>query len=100
MNEIREEVDALIVSRDAINRGIASIQDVCPHAISVYSAHGSTGNWDRDDSFWYNHYCYDCRKRWTTDQKYENKSALKVDTIDYDKKPEIIELELKIEAMR
>lgn len=82
-----------------IQNTILKIQDDCLHELSVYSMHGNTGNWDRDDSFWYEHYCYDCRKRWTTDQSWGNESTLKVDKIDYEKKPEIVELELKIKEL-
>lgn len=100
MANIRERVEALSTQVADINEEIGFIQDECPHETSVYSAHGSTGNWDRDDSFWYDHYCYDCRKRWTTDQARGNESALKVERICYNKKPEIVELEIKIESIR
>lgn len=97
---VRKEVTMLTDQVGRIQDTIKKIQEECPHETSVYSPQGSSGNWDRDDSYWYNHYCYDCRKRWTTEQGRGNESNMKVCEIDYNKKPEIIELELKIESMR
>lgn len=51
---------------------IAQIQENCPHQNLLYSFGGSTGSWDREDSFWIDFYCKDCEKRWQTDQSREN----------------------------
>ena len=48
-----------------------ALQDSCPHYDSEYVNKGSTGSWDRDDSFWRDYTCNDCGKKWQTDQSYE-----------------------------
>lgn len=47
------------------------IQKACPHYDSEYRNRGSTGSWDRDDSYWREYICNDCGLQWTTDQSYE-----------------------------
>jgi hypothetical protein len=79
---------------------VRNLQNTCPHETSVYSARGSTGNWDWDDSYWYEHHCYDCGKRWTTEQKPEFRSRLEVKTVDYSASPREIELLIELEAER
>lgn len=46
------------------------LQESCPHYDSVYKNRGSTGSWDRDDSFWREYECFDCGKKWQTDQSF------------------------------
>lgn len=47
---------------------LEEVQNTCPHYRCFYENKGSTGSWDRDDSFWRNYECLDCGKVWTTDQ--------------------------------
>jgi hypothetical protein len=70
--------DAIVKKRLAIeaklkeyNKKLDDLQKSCPHYRSWYENKGSTGSWDRDDSFWRNYECEYCGKRWTTDQSYE-----------------------------
>lgn len=98
--KIREEMDQLFRFRDDILVDIKKQQEICPHETSVCKAEGSTGNWDRDDSYWFVFYCYDCRKRWSHDQKLGHGKSIRVDNIEYDKNPEIVELEIKIASMK
>jgi len=100
MNAIRNRVSELSKKRSDILDEIEIIQKNCPHHTSVYSAHGSTGNWDRDDSYWFLFYCYDCQKRWSTDQSVGPKGSMKVKEIDYGEKPEVIELKIRIEEIK
>ena len=44
------------------------LQETCSHPNAIGKKGGSTGNWDRDDSYWINYNCPDCEKRWMTDQ--------------------------------
>ncbi len=53
---------------------IVKSQTECSHPLVMRETEnrGSTGNWDRnDDSYWTNHECTLCGKRWTTDQDWE-----------------------------
>jgi len=97
---IRTEINELNRQKDDIASKIKSIQEQCPHKTSVYSAHGSTGNWDKDDYYWYSFYCYDCQKQWSHEQSEGRGKSLRVDKINYDEKPEIIELKIKIEEIK
>jgi transposase-like protein len=61
-------------AKDGIKKAYQKLEDIqktCPHYDSEYRNHGSTGNWDRDDSYWRNYECHDCGKKWQTDQSYE-----------------------------
>ena len=97
---IRQRAKELDERRERLRLDTQALQKECPHETSVYSAHGSTGNCDRDDSYWFCFYCYDCQKRWTTDQSVRPVGPLKVKEIDYAAKPEIIELQMKIERLK
>lgn len=96
---VRSQIETLLDRQTRIKNEIENLQKECQHEVSVFSAHGSSGHWDRDDSYWYEHYCYDCKKRWTTDQGRGNEGKMKVDSIDYKKSPQVVELELKIKAL-
>lgn len=73
-----EKADAIVKRRQAIENKIKQwdarlneLQKSCPHYHCYYEDKGSTGNWDRDDSFWRNYECMDCGRAWTTDQSYK-----------------------------
>jgi len=73
--EILEKAEAVVRRRIAIENKIKQwttsleeLQNSCLHYHSFYENKGSTGHWDRDDSFWRNYECLDCGKIWTTDQ--------------------------------
>ena len=100
MNRIRKMISLFEWQKAEIDKEIKAVQENCPHKTSVYSAHGSTDNWDRDDSYWFMFYCYDCGKRWSTDQSVRPKGPMKVDKIDYDEQPEVIELKMRIEEIK
>ena len=44
---------------------------ICPHHRLIYSGHGSSDNWDRDDSYWYKFRCLDCDYRYRTEQEWD-----------------------------
>lgn len=58
---------------DALNKAREKLQEECPHHNLRYKNSGSTGNYDRDDSYWRDWFCPDCEKRWTTSQSLESK---------------------------
>lgn len=98
--DIRDDVQRLLSIVRNAEETIRQLQEKCQHATSVYSMHGSTGHWDRDDSYWYQHYCYDCTKRWTTEQKTSLQSTLRVEEIDYAASAREIELQIELASAR
>jgi hypothetical protein len=54
-----------------------NLQDSCPHVYLRYVCWGSTGNWDREDSFGAYFHCPDCQKRLSTSQGQDMKDILK-----------------------
>lgn len=74
------EIEAVIRRRKQIENKLGEyyeklrvLQDKCPHHSLEYKNKGSTGSWDRDDSYWTEWFCPDCDMRWSTDQSYEIK---------------------------
>ena len=70
-----ERSESIVKRRHAIEAKIkewsnklVALESECPHYNSWYENKGSTGSWDRDDSFWRDYECEDCGKRWTTEQ--------------------------------
>jgi hypothetical protein len=55
---------------------LIKLQNECPHHSLRYRANGSTGSYDRDDAFWYDWFCPNCDKRWTTEQSYAVKTEI------------------------
>lgn len=53
---------------------IKEIQNECSHPLvaRITVNKGNTGNWDRDDSYWTEHHCSLCDRRWHTDQSWQN----------------------------
>lgn len=47
---------------------LEQLQKDCPHTNATQKYGSSTGNWDRQDTYWIVHKCPDCDKRWTTPQ--------------------------------
>lgn len=58
----------LLAERDRIDQTIKKLQERCKHPKAEKTPKGSTGNWDRDDSYWYVCHCPRCNKRWTEPQ--------------------------------
>jgi hypothetical protein len=64
---------------DKIKNKIKSAQDeldnlqknICPHHHLTYEPRGDSGNWDGREDYWYEWRCYDCERRWQTDQTIE-----------------------------
>lgn len=101
MVKLRTQINKLFDKKDQLDIQIKQLQETCPHKVSVYQAKGSGGGWDRDPSYWYDFYCYDCRKHWTTEQEYKiYGSSLKVDEIDIEENPEKIELLFKMRDLK
>lgn len=101
MTDIRSVVDSLFDEKKHIQTKIENIQGGCPHVTSVYSAHGSSGNWDDPEGYyWYQFHCYDCRKGWSGEQKNGYGKAMKVDKIDPNENPEVVELQIRIAKLQ
>jgi hypothetical protein len=69
---IRRKISSLQNKIKVLNSSIIEIQENCPHHNLTYTKRGSTGNWYREDSFWYVWKCLVCDKQWNTDQDREN----------------------------
>ncbi|AMQ66075.1 hypothetical protein AAY80_151 [Stenotrophomonas phage vB_SmaS-DLP_6] len=68
IDEINQEILRLIDERE-------KIQDTCSHPplARTYKYGSNTGNYDpHADSYWIDHACTLCGRRWTTDQAREN----------------------------
>jgi hypothetical protein len=63
IQEIRNKIDDLYLQ-------LKLIQEQCSHpeAARLKENKGSTGGWDRDESYWTEHHCFLCDKKWTTPQ--------------------------------
>jgi len=74
--KIRKKVAIL---RDKIKLHNKKLEDFqnndCPHPNLTYTAKGSTGNWDRENTYWYEWCCDCCGKRWITNQDEEGKET-------------------------
>ena len=66
--DIKIKIKALNDAKSKLGDEIKEIQDSCPHINLKYTRGGSSGNWDREDSYWFNFKCNDCGKKWTTEQ--------------------------------
>lgn len=96
----RNMMNKLFDKKDSILEEIADYQSICAHKTSVYRADGSSGNWDNDAYYWYDFYCYDCRKRWTHEQSLGHGNSLKVEKIDPSRNPEVIEAMMRVEELK
>lgn len=52
----------------ALKDKIKKIRERCKHPKAEKKACSSTGNWDRDDSYWYDCHCPRCNKKGTEPQ--------------------------------
>lgn len=66
--QMQKKVVAATNNIEKAYKKLTDLQESCPHFDSVYKNKGSTGSWDRDDSYWREYECFDCGKLWTTDQ--------------------------------
>lgn len=64
--------EARIVMESA-ELAFAALQKSCPHPLvaRVHKNEGSSGNWDRADSYWTSHRCTLCDLRWSTSQRWQ-----------------------------
>jgi hypothetical protein len=57
-----------------LNADLKEIQTVCTHPNAEHVNKASTGNYDPSaDSYWADHSCPDCGRRWATDQNWDRK---------------------------
>ena len=71
IEELKEEAAA-------IHDRITLIQSQCSHPLVVRKTENKsdTGNWDRgQDSYWTEHECGLCQKRWRTDQDWKRRGG-------------------------
>ncbi len=67
-------IEELEEQASAIHERIRLIQSQCSHPLVVRKTQNKsdTGNWDRgQDSYWTEHECGLCKKRWTTTQDWQ-----------------------------
>lgn len=67
---MNEEIKRLEKQIDDLQARIDEIQESCNHQHIIYQCRGNSGNWDRDDSYWYEIICLDCMARYTKPQEY------------------------------
>ena len=96
----RDRASLIVAHIKRLNGELERLQADCEHETSVYKPDGSSGGWDQESSYWYECYCYDCRKRWTVDQNGKPPCTLKVDKVDVKANPAKIELMIGIEKCR
>lgn len=71
--KFKAEIDAARAAMDAAEDHFAILQSMCPHPLIMrdHKNGSSTGNWDRStDSYWTDHKCTMCDKRWQTGQRW------------------------------
>lgn len=63
-------IERLRAEIDERNAKIKEIQRECSHPLAALETknEGSSGNWDRKDSYWTNHHCTLCDRQWATGQ--------------------------------
>lgn len=67
--EIAKKREAIETKQDELRAELQDLQCKCTHQGNLtYKFCGSSGNWDRDDSYWIEWRCHDCGKRWTASQ--------------------------------
>lgn len=76
--EYKKQYAAIVKQINKEKSKLKKFQNSCPHYDSTYKNEGSTGSWDRDDSFWRVWECNDCGKRWTTDQSVDHPYARQI----------------------
>ena len=69
MNNVRMEMNNLLIERDRIEKSILVLRSQCGHYDVKKIARSNTGNYDPSaDSYWYDCTCPDCDKFWMEDQ--------------------------------
>lgn len=72
-NQIKRRVGTLQKQIAAAQAKIEAIQETCPHVNALHKNRANTGNYYDESTYWTEHHCYDCDRRWTTDQDWFRK---------------------------
>lgn len=89
--------DSLYTKKQNIEKAIEELQNTCQHEALLYKADGCTGGWDYEGSAWYDFHCFDCNKRWRTDQNTQPpENAIKVKEIKANWSYEYVEALIKL----
>ena len=64
--KMNKKVDLLTKKLFAAERALDKARKSCKHYHSFYTPRGNSGGWDRDDHYWYDVECEDCKSRWST----------------------------------
>ena len=67
-NKIIKKFTRLKDKEAKLSEEFEALKEICPHPYLRYRNCGSSGNWDRDDSYWREWYCPTCTKRFRTSQ--------------------------------
>ncbi|ADQ53436.1 hypothetical protein 65p430 [Aeromonas phage 65] len=68
----RVKIIAKLKKIEELRSQIYELQSKCPHNEVVLKLGANTGNWDGDDSYWYDIVCEECLKSWREDQQTSN----------------------------
>lgn len=73
-NQIKRRAATLNRQIENARLKLDELQAACPHVNATHTNRANTGNYDpHSDSYWTEHHCYDCGRRWTTDQDWNRK---------------------------
>lgn len=72
-----DKLKAADAAADAAQEAYNVLQEACPHPLLLRETanKGNTGNWDRNDTYWTEHKCHMCDKRWTTSQSWQHRGG-------------------------
>jgi hypothetical protein len=67
--QIKRKWASIARREEKLAHDLAKLQALCPHTNHHKKNEGTGSMWCKDDeAYWIEHYCPDCRKRWSTDQ--------------------------------
>lgn len=66
--QVIKRVDKIKNKIKSAQAELDDLQEICPHHHLTYEPRGDSGNWDGRETYWYDWRCYDCGKRWQSDQ--------------------------------
>ena len=71
--QVKRRVATLQRQIESARAKLEAVQEICPHVNALHKNRADTGNYDGVDTYWTEHHCYDCDRRWTTDQDWDRK---------------------------
>lgn len=70
---IMSECERVEAKLKAFHEQRVELQDLCKHPLPAREVKnkGNTGNWDGHDTYWTDHHCTLCNRRWSTTQRWK-----------------------------